>query len=123
MYSYKELEVWKQSIVLVELIYQLTKNFPEEEKSSLSSQLQRSAVSIPSNIAEGWGRLTTSDYIHFLVIARGSLLELETQIFIANKLNYINELQVNQLQNQLDAIGKMLNAMIKTLRAKKSAIP
>jgi len=123
MYSYKELEVWKQSIVLVELIYQLTKNFPEEEKSSLSSQLQRSAVSIPSNIAEGWGRLTTSDYIHFLVIARGSLLELETQIIIANKLNYINELQVNQLQNQLDAIGKMLNAMIKTLRAKKSAIP
>ncbi len=84
MKSHKDLEVWKKSIDLVQAIYKLTESFPKSEQFSLSVQMQRSAISVPSNIAEGSGRMSRGDYIRFLYIVRGSLLELDTQIEIAN---------------------------------------
>lgn len=78
MKSYKELEVWNKAVDLVMEVYKLTKDFPPEEKFALTSQMQRAAVSIPANIAEGWGRGSTKEYIQFILIARGSLMELET---------------------------------------------
>ena len=87
MKVYTELEVWKESRILVKDIYSITKSFPKEEIYGLSNQLRRCAVSIPSNIAEGCGRRTSADTIQFLHISRGSLYELETQLYIALDLN------------------------------------
>ncbi|NQS98770.1 MAG: four helix bundle protein [candidate division Zixibacteria bacterium] len=118
MKSYKELEVWRKAIELVEQVYSISKNFPNWEKFGLISQMQRAAVSIPSNIAEGWGRSTTLDYIHFLRMSRGSLLELETQVIIAERLKYITDLQSHDLFLRIEIIGKMLNSLIKSLKSK-----
>jgi len=85
--SYKELLVWQKSMMLVSKIYELTRKLPEDERFGLISQMRRSSVSIPSNIAEGWGRLSRKNYIQFLRISRGSLYELETQILITKQLN------------------------------------
>jgi len=120
MDSFHELAVWQKAMDLVERIYSLTKSFPSEEKYSLISQIQRSAVSIPSNIAEGWGRSSTLEYLHFLKIARGSLYELETQIFIAERLKYITDTQTSDLVDKIEIIGKMLNNLIKSLNSKFS---
>lgn len=86
--SYKDLVVWKKSIELVKLIYSLTKEFPDDEKFGLTNQLRRAAVSIPSNIAEGYGRRSQKDRLHFYVMAYGSSLEMETQLVIAKELNF-----------------------------------
>ncbi|PLX15444.1 MAG: four helix bundle protein [Candidatus Muiribacterium halophilum] len=91
MTNYKDLDVWNKSITLVEKVYVITKIFPEEEKFALTNQVRRSVISIPSNIAEGWGRKSTKDYIRFLHIALGSLYELETQLIISEKINYIKD--------------------------------
>ena len=88
MKDHKDLDVWKQSIVLVEDIYALTKNFPSDEKYGLSSQIKRAVVSVPSNIAEGAGRKGDKEFIQFLYIAMGSLSELETQLILANRLQF-----------------------------------
>jgi len=114
--SYKELIVWQKSILLVKDIYLLTANLPVEEKFGLISQMQRASVSIPSNIAEGWGRLSKKNYIQFLRIARGSLFELETQIIITKELNYIKD--SSEIENLLTEISKMLNSLIKKLEEK-----
>ncbi len=87
--NYRELKVWQKSYHLCLTIYKVTKDFPKDERYGLISQTRRSAVSIPSNIAEGYGRKTTSDYLLFLYIAYGSLCELETQILIAKGLDYV----------------------------------
>ena len=87
--NYKELKVWKKSYELCLEIYRITAKFPKEEKYGLTSQLRRSVVSIPSNIAEGYGRKTTSDYVRLLYISYGSICELETQILLAGDLNLI----------------------------------
>jgi len=89
--TYKDLLIWQKGIVLVKTIYTNLESFPKDEIFGLQSQIKRAAVSIPSNIAEGWGRNSTISYIHFLKIARGSLFELETQIIIANELNFISD--------------------------------
>ncbi len=91
MKTLKDLEVWKKGITLVTDIYVLTKNFPKEEVYGLTNQLRRAAVSIPSNIAEGAARQSNKEFIHFLYIALGSFVELDTQLIIAQNLNYINE--------------------------------
>jgi len=91
MKTYRELIVWQKSIKLVTLIYQITKNFPDIEKFGLTSQIQRCAISIPSNIAEGYGRNSLNDYIRFLNISNGSLYELQTQVEIAYNLKYIKK--------------------------------
>lgn len=112
MSSYKELSVWQKSIQLVIDIYKLTKTFPKDEIYGLVSQMQRAAVSIPSNIAEGNERNSKKEFIHFLHIARGSLAELETQLVIAEKLNYINQNQSTQILNNCHEIGKMINGLL-----------
>ncbi len=113
--SYKELLVWQKSMLLVTEIYDITKSFPEEEKFGLTSQMCRSSVSIPSNIAEGWGRFSRKNYIQFLRVARGSLFELETQLLIAKELKYIKINTVSELENLIIEISKMLNSLIKKL--------
>ena len=115
--SYKELIVWQKSMTLVKDIYQLTNDFPSEEKYGLISQMRRSSVSIPSNIAEGWGRLSRKNYIQFLRISRGSLFELETQLLITKELNYINDSE--KIEGLIIEISKMLNSLIKKLGLKK----
>src|ERR1700677_2780951 len=89
--TYKDLIVWQKSIDLVKHIYLLCKKIPDTEKFGLISQIQRAAVSVPSNIAEGWGRETKNYYVHFLRIAKGSLAEVETLSVIARELDYLDE--------------------------------
>jgi four helix bundle protein len=116
--SYKDLLIWKKGITIVKLIYQLVKTFPQEEMYALSSQLKRASVSIPSNIAEGYGRNTDKLFSHFLDIARGSLFEIETQLIIAKELGFITNLELFQeLLNQIEEESKMINAFSKTLKA------
>lgn len=89
--SYKDLIVWQKGIELVNELYAITKKFPKEEIFGLTNQIRRAAVSVAANIAEGWGRNSTKNYIQFLRISRGSLYEIETMLVIANNQNYINE--------------------------------
>ena len=117
MKSYKELEVWQRSINLALIAYKLTKTFPRHEQYGLISQVQHCATSIPANIAEGWGRGKTLEYIHFVQIARGSLMELETHFILAERLHYLNAEQLGKLQKEIEIIGKMLNSLINSLRA------
>jgi len=114
--SYKELIVWQKSMVLVKELYRLTESFPENEKYGLTSQMRRASISIPSNIAEGWGRLSRKNYVQFLRISRGSLFELETQILITKELNYINDSET--IENLITEISKMLNSLIKKIEEK-----
>jgi four helix bundle protein len=113
--TYKDLLIWQKGILLVKVVYNNLEGFPKDEVFGLTSQIKRSAVSIPSNIAEGWGRSSTLSYIHFLKIARGSLFELETQFIIAKELSFISELKFNELTQIITEESKMLNAFIKSL--------
>ncbi len=116
--SYKDLLVWQKGIEIVKEIYLLCKDLPKEEIYGLQSQLKRAAISIPSNIAEGYGRNYTQNYIQFLRIARGSLLELETQIIISKELDLIHENQFQTIINLITEENKMLNAFIKSISKK-----
>ena len=116
MRDHKDLDVWKQSMVLVEDIYLLTKNFPADEKYGLSSQMKRAAVSIPSNIAEGAGRKGDKEFIQFLYIAMGSLSEIETQVILANRLQFIDSIEVYVVQ--IEKIKKMLFGLIRYINTK-----
>lgn len=117
--SYKDLIVWKKSIELVVNVYELTEKFPKEEIFGLTSQIKRSAVSIPSNIAEGRYRGTRADYLHFLRMSYGSGAELETQLEIAKKLSKTKILNYNKVAGLLEEVMKMLNVMISKLSANK----
>ena len=121
MESYKELVVWQKTIELVPSIYQLTATFPKAEIYGLSSQIQRSATAIPANIAEGWGRGQTREYMLFLRIARGSLLELETHLIVAQKLGYLKPEKLKKFSDETEEIGRMLNGLIASLRKKLPA--
>ncbi|MGI9174065.1 MAG: four helix bundle protein [Rhodothermales bacterium] len=113
--SYRDLEVWQRGMDLVESIYTLTKPFPADERFGLTAQLRRAAIAIPSNIAEGWGRGTRKDYVHFLRIARSSLLEVETQIIVAHRLGYITEDALNNALAETEIESRMLLALIRAL--------
>ena len=113
--SYRDLIVWKKSVELVEDVYILTNGFSSSEKFGLTSQMRRSAVSIPSNIAEGWGRKRTGYYVQFLSIASGSLAELDTQLEISYRLGFFDRDQFNVLDNRTKEIGKMLFVLIQKL--------
>lgn len=89
--SYKELRIWQKGIKITVLVYRITKDFPKEEIYALTSQLKRASVSVPSNIAEGFGRQTDKSFNHFLNISRGSLNEIETQLIIAKELEFISD--------------------------------
>ena len=109
--------VWQKAILLLKEVYLFTNSFPEEEKYGLVSQMKRSAVSIPSNIAEGWGRSSTKKYIQFLRTARGSLFELETQMIISAELNFNKN--TKNIESLIVEISKMLNALIKSLNERE----
>jgi len=113
--SYQELIVWQKSRQLVTQIYTVTKSFPEVEKFGLTNQLRRAAVSIPSNIAEGYRRSTKTDYRHFLVMAYGSTAEIETQLILAMDLNFLDDSEFKSLTNLATEISKMLKSLISKL--------
>lgn len=115
MKSYRDLIVWQKAMLLVVEIYQITRKLPDEEKFGLISQIRRSAISIPSNIAEGYGRNYTKDYIRFLQIARGSLFECQTQLEIAINLKFILTSDMEQIAFISVEIEKMLNSLINKL--------
>ena len=113
--KYEDLIVWQKAMDLVTEIYRIVKLLPNEELYALSSQMKRAAVSIPSNIAEGQGRSTTKDFVKFLYIAKGSKAELETQLLICVRLNYLSQLQIEASKSLLNEIGKMLYVLIQKL--------
>lgn len=113
--NYRELIVWQKAMELVVAVYGVTKGFPQDEMYALTSQLRRAAVSVPSNIAEGQGRKSPSEFRRFLNIARGSLQETETQILIAEKLGYIDGNQQDGLLAQCTDVARLLNALSKSL--------
>ena len=114
--THKDLDVWKRSMALVTDIYNLTKSFPKEEQYGLISQIRRSAVSIPSNIAEGAARKNKTEFVQFLYIALGSLSDLETQLIIANNLGYTKKTE--NLKTKLKDIRKMTFGLIKSIKNK-----
>jgi len=118
--NYKELIVWQKSYHLCLEIYKLTKGFPKEEIYGLSSQIRRAAISVPCNIAEGYGRKTTLDYIRFLYIAYGSICELETQMLLSGDLGYIETDKLKILLDGMGEVERMLKALIKSLEIKRS---
>ena len=110
--EYTDLEVWIESRKIANLAYEATKKFPKEELFGLSNQIRRSAVSVPSNIAEGCGRRSAKETLHFLHIARGSLYEVETQFYIALDQKYINEEEFNIFQNKNILCKKLISGFI-----------
>jgi len=114
MTTHKDLTVWKKSMNLVILIYKVTGKFPKEELFGLTSQMRRAAVSIPSNIAEGHGRHSEKEVIRFLYISLGSASELETQILLSNKLDFLNEEDFSQLNELNNEVLKMLASLIRS---------
>ena len=121
VFSYRDLVVWQRAMELVSAVYKLTRTFPSSERFGLTSQIQRAAVSIPSNIAEGQGRLATKEFRQFLGVARGSLKELETQLLISIDLTYAGAEGVADCLGLTDEIGRMLNALIKALDRKQAS--
>ena len=116
--EYKNLDVWIEARKLTKLVYDSTKNHPKEEIFGLTNQMRRCAVSVPSNIAEGCGRNTSKETIHFLFIARGSLFELETQFYLSLDLEYINDEKLATISSQITLCKKLLNGFINYYRAK-----
>ena len=119
--SYRDLEVWKKAMRLAKRIYQVTQKFPNEERFGLTSQLRRAAVSVPSNLAEGHARFGAGEFSRFLSIAMGTVAELETQILLSQELGYIKEALTLELLAELDAIGKMLRGLAKSIEKRRHA--
>lgn len=115
--SYKELNVWKKSMAMAEKVYLATVNFPKEETYGLTSQIRRSAVSVPSNIAEGHSR-TTKEFMQFIRVSIGSISEMETQMILANKLGYLKPQDFEQIVVMIDELDKMLRSMHVKLKQK-----
>lgn len=114
--DYKELEVWKRARTLVKAIHSTSSTFPESEKFSLNQQINRAAISIPSNIAEGSGRFHTNDKIRFMYIARGSLFEVETQLYLALDLGYLTAGTLTKKEEEIISVKKLLNGFINHLK-------
>jgi four helix bundle protein len=115
--TFKDLRVWQDAMNLAETVYRETSNFPKHELYGLVSQMRRAAVSVPSNIAEGKGRHSDPDFVRFLLHARGSLLELQTQVLIATRLQYLSEQKAAEMCRRIEGIGRGLNALINRFRA------
>lgn len=113
---HKSLEVWKKSVELVRDVYSLTEKFPRSEMYSLTDQMRRAVISIPSNIAEGAARSTKKEFIQFLHIAQGSLSELDTQFEVAVALSYLTTINTEPVTQRMDEIDKMLTGLIKSLQ-------
>lgn len=113
--DFKDLIVWQKSMELVTEVYLLVKKLPKEELFALSNQIRRAAISIPSNIAEGQGRNSTKEFNQFLAIAKGSKAELETQLLLCVKIHYLDNSEIEAAISLIQEIGKMLNALQKSL--------
>jgi len=113
--SFKDLRIWQKGIQLVEDVYNASRSFPKEEAYGLQSQIRRSAVSIPSNIAEGFARLHNKEYRNFLYISLGSCAELTTQVIISSRLKYVDEVKADALLSAIDELSKMTMSLIKKL--------
>ncbi|OHB77451.1 MAG: four helix bundle protein [Planctomycetes bacterium RBG_16_55_9] len=113
--DYKELKVWQKGIEIVDKVYRLTAKFPKEELYGLTLQMRKAAVSIPSNIAEGFMRGHTKEYIQFLYLSLGSCAELDTQLIIAQRRNYMTKAELDDLAEDLNHESRMLMNMLKTL--------
>ena len=118
--SYKDLEVWRKGIEIVDRVYTITNGFPETERYGLVTQMQRAAVSIPSNIAEGFARQHVGEYRQFLYVSLGSCAELETQLHIAQRREYASKEDVANVEEMLDHESRMLMSLIKRLAAKQT---
>ena len=114
--SYKDLLVWQKSMELVAQVYRMTRELPAAEQWGLVSQMRRASVSVPSNMAEGFGRQATGEYRHHLSISRGSLLELETQILLCEKLDYLAARSTQPVELEIQQLSKMLRSLISKLR-------
>lgn len=121
--SYRDLMVWSKAMDLVVECYKATKDFPKTEAYGLVSQIQRAAVSIPANIAEGKGRTHLGDYLKHLSIANGSLMELETHLLIAGRLSYLSQQQVEELLRTTEDLSRMLSSLKQKLEQKKQLTP
>jgi len=115
----ERLNIWKLGVGLAKDVYILTERFPKKEVYSLTDQIRRAAVSVPSNIAEGKGRSSAKDFINFLSVARGSLYELATQLYIATEIGYLSEQDFSSLSNRIEDLSHKIIAMTKYLRSKK----
>ena len=115
MKPHQNLEAWKKSFFFVKSVYLITEKFPADERFGLTSQMRRSAVSIPSNIAEGAGRKSKKEFIQFLSISLGSLSELDTQILLSKELGFMGESDCILLISELDIIGKLIFGLMKSL--------
>lgn len=118
--SYKDLIVWQKSMLLVTIVFKLSEEFPRSELFGIVSQMRRAAVSIPSNIAEGWGRRSIKEYHQFYAIAYGSVLELETQLLISQNLKFGNSLKYQTIYSLLIEVSKMLHVMAFDLNSTKT---
>jgi four helix bundle protein len=116
--TFQDLRIWREAMDLAVETYTATNDFPKHEIYGLTSQMRRAAVSIPSNIAEGKGHRSDPDFVRFLLHARGSLLELQTQLLIAQRLQYLSEQRADELCRRSDGIGRGLNALINRFREK-----
>jgi four helix bundle protein len=123
MNNYRDLKVWQMAMMLTEDIYRATESFPSRETYALANQLQRAAVSIPSNIAEGHARNSTKDYLRFLSISQGSLAEAETQLELAHRLGYITQAVLHRLLEQTNEVGRMLHGLRSALAVKLLPTP
>jgi four helix bundle protein len=116
--SYRDLILWQKSVALVTDVYGLTRTFPKDEVYGLTSQIRRAGVSIPANIAEGQGRLSTGEFKQFLGHARGSMFELESHTLIARNLNYLSEESARSVVERIHELGRLLNGLLKSLERK-----
>jgi four helix bundle protein len=118
--NHRDLVVWQRAIDLVECAYDISRRFPADERFGLTSQLRRAAVSVPSNIAEGHGRAHLAEYLHHLSIAKGSLMELETQVVIAGRMAYLTPEMQQRTLNLSGDVGRMLSGLIRALKARRA---
>ena len=113
--DYSQLETWQRAMDLAEAVYAATRGYPKDELYGLVSQTRRSAVSVPSNIAEGQGRGSSREFVRFLAVARGSLAELQTQVLLAERFKYLTAEQASKLMEQSWTVGRLLNGLIRAV--------
>ncbi len=121
--SYRQLDVWRKSVSLVKEIYGIVELLPHRERYCLADQMRRAAISVPANIAEGWARAYTREYLQHVAIARGSIAELETFLVLCEELGYVTEEHVKPIAASADEIGRMLNALQRSLRRRLNTPP
>ncbi|XSG74772.1 four helix bundle protein [Herpetosiphon llansteffanensis] len=118
--SFKDLEVWQKAMDLAANVYAVTQTMPPEERFGLTNQVRRAVTSIPANIAEGHGRLYQAEYIRFLSIARGSLMEVETHILLAERLGFLQPDQLFETKGLIGQVGRLINGLLRSLRANQA---